>query len=433
MYLKILIKTTMIKVAEPIAQLPSFEEILIAGERLKPVVTHTPLMNNINLSYQYNANVFLKREDLQVVRSYKIRGAYNLMKSIPEDLLKNGVVCASAGNHAQGVAYSCQKLQVPGTIFMPHTTPSQKVKQVKMFGRDFVEVKLVGDTFDDAYLEAKNFGNQHNKVFIHPFDDPKVIEGQGTVGLEILEDAEGEIDYLFLPIGGGGLASGVSTVFKRLSPHTKIIGVEPSGAPAMKTSIEKGYNTTLDKIDKFVDGAAVKRVGDITFEVCKDLLHAMIAVPEGKICTTILKLYNEEAIVAEPAGALAIAALDFYKEEIKGKNVVCVVSGSNNDITRTEEIKERSLLYEGLKHYFIIRFPQRSGALREFLNDVLGPTDDIAHFEYSKKNSREKGPALVGIELQNKEDFEELIKRLDDKGFPYEYLNDQQNLFHYLI
>jgi threonine dehydratase len=423
----------MIKAAVTKMILPSFEKILLARENLKSVATHTPLMNNINLSYQYRANIFLKREDLQVVRSYKIRGAYNLMKSHNEELLKNGVVCASAGNHAQGVAFSCQKLQVHGTIFMPHTTPSQKVKQVKMFGRDFVEVKLVGDTFDDAYLEARNFGIQTNKVFIHPFDDPKVIEGQGTVGLEILEDAEGEIDYLFVPIGGGGLAAGVATVFNRLSPRTKIIGVEPSGASAMKLSVEKGVNTTLDEIDKFVDGAAVKRVGEITFQVCKDLLHTIIAVPEGKICTTILKLYNEEAIVAEPAGALTIAALDFYKDEIKGKNVVCVVSGSNNDITRTEEIKERSLLYEGLKHYFIIRFPQRSGALREFLNEVLGPTDDIAHFEYSKKNSREKGPALVGIELQQREDLASLIKRLDNKGFPYEYLNDQQNLFHYLI
>lgn len=423
----------MLKAVESQVQMPSFEEILLAGERLKPVVTHTPLINNLNLSYQYQSNIFLKREDLQVVRSYKIRGAYNFMSSLAPEVLEKGVVCASAGNHAQGVAFSCLKLKVKGIIFMPHTTPSQKVNQVKMFGRDYAEIRLVGDTFDDCFLEAKNFSNQEGKIFIHPFDDAKVIEGQGTVGLEILEDAEDKIDFLFLPIGGGGLAAGVATVFHRLSPQTKIIGVEPSGAAAMKTSMEKGENSTLEKIDKFVDGAAVKRVGDITFNICNKLLTTVISVPEGKICTTILKLYNEEAIVAEPAGALAIAALDFYKNEIKGKNVVCVVSGSNNDITRTEEIKERSLLYEGLKHYFIIRFPQRAGALREFLNDVLSPSDDIAHFEYSKKNSREKGPALVGIEVQQRDDFDKLIQRLDKKGFPYEYLNDQQNLFQYLI
>ncbi|CAN5255593.1 threonine ammonia-lyase IlvA [soil metagenome] len=423
----------MLKAVEFQLQMPSFEETLLAHDRLKPVVNHTPLLNNINLSYQYQANIFLKREDLQIVRSYKIRGAFNLMSSMDPDQLEKGVVCASAGNHAQGVAYSCQKLKVKGIIFMPHTTPSQKVNQVRMFGREYAEIKLVGDTFDDSFLEAKNYCNQEGKIFIHPFDDPKVIEGQGTVGLEILEDAEDKIDYLFLPIGGGGLAAGVATVFHKLSPHTKIIGVEPTGAAAMKASIDQGENITLEKIDKFVDGAAVKRVGDITFTICNKLLSKVITVPEGKICTTILKLYNEEAIVAEPAGALTIAALDFLKDEIKGKNVVCVVSGSNNDITRTEEIKERSLLYEGLKHYFIIRFPQRAGALREFLNDVLSPTDDIAHFEYSKKNSREKGPAIVGIEVQQREDFDKLIQRLDNKGFPYEYLNDQQNLFQYLI
>lgn len=419
--------------AEHEGALPSFEEIVLAKERLKNIVNHTPLLKNQNLSYQYKANIFLKREDLQVVRSYKIRGAYNLMRSLPEADLENGVVCASAGNHAQGVAFSCHKLKVNGTIFMPHTTPSQKVTQVKMFGREFVEVRLVGDTFDDAQFDAKKYCLEFRKIFIHPFDDPKVIEGQGTVGLEIIEDAEENIDYLFLPIGGGGLAAGVSTVFQRLSPKTKIIGVEPSGAPAMKISLENGKNTTLEKIDKFVDGAAVKRVGEIPFQICTRNLTTVIEVPEGKICTTILKLYNEEAIVVEPAGALSISALDFFKDEIEGKNVVCVVSGSNNDITRTEEIKERSLLYEGLKHYFIIRFPQRAGALREFLNEVLGPDDDIVHFEYSKKNSREKGPALVGIELRQKEDFDHLIHKLEAKKFPYEYLNEQQNLFHYLI
>lgn len=412
---------------------PDLCNIRIASEKLKEVVSHTPLMLNINLSDYHHSNVWLKREDLQVVRSYKIRGAYNKMAYLSPAVIAKGVVCASAGNHAQGVAYSCRILDIKGTIFMPATTPRQKVKQVKMFGKSNVEVVLVGDTFDDAYLEAVKFGDRQGSTFIHPFDDLKIIEGQGTVGLEILEDFKGKIDYLFVPIGGGGLASGVGAVFKNLSPDTKIIGVEPEGAPAMKTSLEKGKNTALAKIDKFVDGAAVMKVGDIPFKLCQEYLEEVVLVPEGKVCSTILKLYNEEAIVVEPAGALTIAALDLYKDKIVRKNVVCVVSGSNNDITRTAEIKERSLLYEGLKHYFIVRFPQRAGALREFLMNALGPEDDITHFEYNKKTSRDNGPALVGIELQKKEDFNGLIQRMDAMKINYEYLNDQENLFQYLI
>jgi threonine dehydratase len=412
---------------------PAIENIQHAHLRLKGIVHNTPLLRNINLSEAFEAQVFLKREDLQNVRSYKIRGAYNKISTLTEKERKQGVICASAGNHAQGVAYSCCKLGIHGIIYMPATTPNQKVKQVKMFGKEFITVVLSGDTFDDSYVEAVKYSNENSKVFIHPFDDLQVIEGQATVGLEILEDIAEKIDYLFVPVGGGGLAAGVGTYFKHLSPDTKIIGVEPEGAPSMKTSLDAGKNTTLDKIDKFVDGAAVKRVGDLTFAICQSVLDDMITVPEGKICTTILKLYNEEAIVVEPAGALSITALEAYREEIKGKNVVCVVSGSNNDITRMEEIRERSLLTEGLKHYFIIRFPQRSGALREFLVDVLGANDDITHFEYRKKSSREKGPALVGVELQKKEDFEGLIERLKEKKFFYEYLNDQPDLFQYLI
>lgn len=412
---------------------PDMEEIRAAGEKLKAVVTHTPLMRNINLSDNYQANIWLKREDLQVVRSYKIRGAYNKMVDMSAEDREKGVVCASAGNHAQGVAYSCRFLDIKGTIFMPATTPRQKVRQVKMFGKSHVEVVLVGDTFDDSSAEALKFCQEHESIFIHPFDDMKIIEGQGTVGLEILEDAKSKIDYLFLPIGGGGLASGVGAVFKQLSPETKIIGIEPEGAPAMKISLEKGVNTALSTIDKFVDGAAVKKVGDIPFRLCREYLDRIALVPEGKVCSTILKLYDEEAIVVEPAGSLTIAALDSFKAEIAGKNVVCVVSGSNNDITRTAEIKERSLLYEGLKHYFIVRFPQRAGALREFLRNVLGPEDDITHFEYNKKTNRENGSALVGIELQHKEDFKGLIQRMKEMNIHYEYLNDQENLFEYLI
>ncbi len=408
---------------------PKLDDIYQAAERLKKVVAHTPLQTNLNLSERYQANVLLKREDLQIVRSYKIRGAYNKMAQLPADAI---VVCASAGNHAQGVAYACRVMNIKGTIFMPTTTPNQKVKQVKMFGKDAVDVRLIGDTFDDAFAASMKFCDEQNATFVHPFDDLKVIEGQGTVGLEIFKDADVKIDYLLLAIGGGGLASSVSTVFKQLSPNTKIIGVEPLGASAMKDSIEKGEVVTLETVDKFVDGAAVKRVGETTFEICKQNLDRVISVPEGKVCSTILQLYNEEAIVAEPAGALTIAALDFIADEIVGKNVVCLVSGGNNDITRTEEIKERSLLYEGLKHYFIIRFPQRAGALREFLS-TLGPDDDITHFEYVKKTSREQGPALVGIELKNKDEFEPFIERMNQTKIIYEYINDRQDLFQFLV
>jgi threonine dehydratase len=412
---------------------PTLENVQTAREKLASVISPTPLMQNINRSEKHAANIWLKREDLQVVRSYKIRGAYNKMSSYNSAQLKNGVVCASAGNHAQGVAFSCRKLEVKGKVYMPNTTPGQKVKQVKMFGKEWVDIVLTGDTFDDAFAKAMEDATLNNSTFIHPFDDPKVIEGQGTVALEVLEQADEKIDYLFVPIGGGGLASGVGSIFKLLSPKTKIIGVEPEGAPAMKTSFENGKNTALQTIDKFVDGAAVKKVGDLTFNICKDVVDEIVTVPEGKVCSTILQLYNEDAIVAEPAGALTIAALDLFEEEIKGKNVVCIVSGSNNDISRTAEIKERALLYEEMKHYFIVRFPQRAGALKEFVAEVLGPNDDITHFEYSKKHHREKGPALIGIELKNREDYDPLVGRMQQHGFDAEYLNEKPDLFQYLV
>ncbi len=411
----------------------SLETIKSAALNLEKVIIKTPCSQNFNLSDKYNATIFLKREDLQVVRSYKIRGAYTKISSLNENQKALGIVCASAGNHAQGVALSCKTLGIKGVIFMPATTPRQKIKQVELFGKDSVEIILIGDTFDDAFKEAKQFSIDNMYEFIHPFDDEKVIAGQGTVGLEILDDIKIQIDYLFVPIGGGGLAAGLSSVFKHLSPNTKIIGVEPEGASSMKTSIKNGINTTLEHIDKFVDGAAVKRVGDLTFEICKDNLHEVISVPEGKVCTTILNLYNEEAMVVEPAGALTIAALDFYQEEIRNKNVVCIVSGSNNDITRTEEIKERSLFYEGLKHYFLIQFPQRPGALRDFVTFVVGPEDDITYFQFSKKNNRESGPAVVGIELKNKEGFKIICEKLKELNFSYEYLNDNQALYSQLI
>jgi len=412
---------------------PKLEDIKNAVTTLKNVVTVTPLTQNINYSKKFGANILLKREDLQQVRSYKIRGAYNKISSLTSDELKNGIVCASAGNHAQGVAFACHKLKIHGTIFMPTPTPKQKLEQVEMFGGDYVTIKLIGDTFDDAQKEAALACEIQRKTFVHPFNDPKIIEGQATVGLEVLEQSNEQIDYIFVPVGGGGLASGISSVFKTLSPKTKIIGVEPAGAPSMKTAFEQNKNVCLENIDKFVDGAAVQQVGDITFKICKENLDAIITVDEGKVCQTILDLYNKDAFVVEPAGALTIAALDTFADEIKGKNVVCVISGSNNDITRTAEIKERALLYEGLKHYFIIRFPQRAGALKEFVADILGPEDDITHFEYSKKHNRENGPAIVGVELKNSSDLAPLIHRMKERNFYGDYLNDKPDLFQYLI
>jgi len=409
------------------------EEILSARERLKSVVLHTPLTRNSNLSEKYGCNVYLKREDLQVVRSYKIRGAYNCISSQKPENLVNGVVCASAGNHAQGVAFACSKLQIHGKIFMPSTTPKQKISQVKLFGKAFVEVILVGDTFDDSYKEALEYSLLNKMAFIHPFNDPLTIAGQGTVGVEVLEDMDEPIDYIFVPVGGGGLISGLGSYFKQISPKTKIIGVEPLGAPAMKEALAQGHVVNLDKIDKFIDGAAVKAVGDVTFGIAQKVVEDIVLVPEGKDCTTILKLYNEEAIVVEPAGALSIAALDYYSDQIRGKNVVCIVSGSNNDISRMQEIIERSLIYEGLKHYFIVRFTQRPGALREFLNEVLGPNDDITRFEYIKKGNKDQGPALVGIELKFKEDYIGLLERMNERNIQYTVVNDDPDLFNIFL
>lgn len=403
-----------------------------AAERLKHIAKKTPLTFNHNLSKKYHCKVYLKREDLQVVRSYKLRGAYNMMSSLPMEQLQHGVVCASAGNHAQGFAYSCRKLNVKGDVFMPVITPKQKIRQTKMFGENNIEVKLVGDTFDDCAVAAKQYTAEHRMTFIPPFDDYRIIEGQGTVGIEILDELA-HVDYLFIPIGGGGLSAGVGTYFKERSPLTKIVGLEPEGAPAMYESIKAGYPVTLEKIDGFVDGAAVKRVGDLTFEICKNILSEVHLVPEGKVCSSILKLYNEDAIVVEPAGALSIAALDDYAEQIKGKNVVCIVSGSNNDIDRMPEIKERSLQYEGLKHYFLIKFAQRPGALREYLNNVLGPADDITRFEYMQKTNKDTGPALVGIELQSRDDYFELIARMKQFNIDYTALNKDDTLFGYMV
>lgn len=409
------------------------EDIVRAHHMLREVIVRTPLQRDAMLSAKYGCDVYLKREDLQVVRSFKIRGAYNMIRSLSAEELSKGIVCASAGNHAQGVAFSCNALGIHGKIYMPSTTPNQKVKMVRRFGGSSVEVILTGDTFDDAYEEAIKTCEEQGMTFIHPFDEAKIIAGNGTIGMEVMESLDAPADYVFVTIGGGGLAAGVGTYIKTVSPSTKVIGVEPLGAASMSEALRQSGVVTLEEIDKFVDGAAVKRVGELTYSICSNVLDDIVKVPEGKACSSILELYNESAIVVEPAGSLPVAALDMYREQIKGKTVVCIVSGGNNDIDRMQEIKERSLMYEGLKHYFMVNFPQRAGALREFLQDVLGPDDDITRFEYTKKNDKENGPALVGIELLHKEDYLPLIERMNRKGIRYTELNKDVDLFNMLI
>jgi threonine dehydratase len=403
-----------------------------AALRLANVVKHTPLQHHAALSAKYQCQVYLKREDLQKVRSYKLRGAYNMICQLNHDQLSRGVVCASAGNHAQGVAFSCSALGTLGVIFMPEITPRQKVKQTEMFGAGKVKIVLVGDTFDDCLAEALTYTAANNMTFIPPFDDYSIIEGQGTVGVEILNDLPGA-EVVIMPVGGGGLSAGAGTYLKQQKPGILLIGVEPEGAPSMLRAFEAHEPVTLPEINRFIDGAAVKRAGTLTYPLCHQVLDDMLLVPEGKVCTTILKLYNEDAIVVEPAGALSVSALDLVKNQIKGKKVVCIISGGNNDIERMQEIKERSLLYEGLKHYFIVRFPQRPGTLKLFVNNVLGPHDDITRFEFIKKTNRESGPALVGIELQSPEDYPALLKRMEEHRFDVKELNSDPTLFEYLV
>lgn len=414
-------------------KLPSLEGVQLAASRLNSVIRKTPWEFNKRLSESTGASIFFKREDLQQVRSFKIRGAYNKICSLSEGERTRGIVCASAGNHAQGFAFSCKKMQIEGIVYMPATTPRQKVSQVRMFGGEYIRVVLTGDNFDTCQKYALKFAKKENKTFIHPFDDTKVIEGQATIALEILEHSSGPLDYIFVPVGGGGLISGIVTVIKLLSSNTKIIGVEPKGASSMKKSLNEGERVVLKKIDNFVDGAAVSQVGKIPFEICKTQLDEIITVDEGKICQTILDLYNNEGIIAEPAGALAISGLEVMESNFKGKRIAVILCGGNNDILRMPEISERALLYASLKHYFLIDFPQRAGAMKEFVTEILGPNDDITHFEFSKKSYRTNAPAVVGIQLKNAEDFSLLVERMKIHNFKFDYLNEKQNLFQFLI
>ena len=408
------------------------KDILQAKERIKDVVKRTPLEYSERLSRKYKAKIYIKREDLQPVRSYKIRGAYNFLSSLNKEECKFGVVCASAGNHGQGVALSCYKLKIKGVVFMPEMTPRQKVDKVQSFGDGYVKIILVGKTFDESNTEALVYAKKKKAVYVHPFDDYRTMAGQGTVGVEILEDLP-EVDCLILPIGGGGLVSGVGTYFKSANPSTKVLGVEPAGAAGMVCSLGRGKVTELKKIDAFVDGAAVKKVGAKTFKIAQRVLDDIVTVPEGQVCTTMIEMYQKDGIIAEPAGALSISALEQYKELIKGKVVVCVLSGGNNDISRYPEIVEKSLVYQGLKHYFIIEFFQKPGELKTFLNKALGSTNDIARFEYIKKTNKEKGPALVGIELSKKSDLQPLLTRMNKLGINYKHVTNDDVLYGVLV
>jgi threonine dehydratase len=396
---------------------PTVSSITQAAKLLKPILQKTPLQLNEALSKRYKTKVYLKREDLTPVRSYKLRGAYNKMSSITS----KSVVSCSAGNHAQGVAFACSNLKIRGTIYMPITTPQQKISKVKQFGGTYVEVRLEGVTFDESYEYARAYSNVSNEPFVHPFDDEKVIEGQGTVGLEILEDLPNP-DYVIMPVGGGGLVAGVSSYIKELSPKTKIIGAEPLGAPSMTDALNYGSPSPLDNISTFVDGASVKCVGNITFPICQRNLHDVVLINEGHVCSKILEIYNEQGLIIEPAGVLSLCVLD--KLDLRSSNVVVVVSGGNSDVFRMPEILERSLIYEGLKHYFKIEFPQKPGALKDFVMNVLGPYDDIIYFRYTKIINKEMGPVIIGIQLQAKDEINRILKNMRRYNIKYEPVKD---------
>jgi threonine dehydratase len=403
-----------------------------AAGRLRDVVAVTPLQRSKRLSELYHANVLIKREDMQEVRSFKIRGAYNRISSLSADDRRRPIVCASAGNHAQGVASACAQLGIKGTVFMPRITPLQKIERVQHFGHNSIDVRLVGDTYDEAGEAASVYCRQSGGIFVHPFDDLETIAGQGTVGKEIYEATGGELDLVIVPIGGGGLASGVATYIKERNPSIGVIGAEPAGSPSMYESLRAGHVITLIDLHTFVDGAAVRTVGELTFELCRQYLDQVVIEPEGRICTTMIELYQNEGIIAEPAGALAISALE-DAGELAGKTVVCVLSGGNNDILRYPEVMERSLVYQGRKHYFIIEFAQKPGQLRQFVDEALGPTDDIVRFEYIKKTNKERGAALVGIELRHKEDLVPLLARMEQIQLNFRRLTSEELLYDYIV
>lgn len=412
------------------------KDIVHAHKVLKGVVVNTPLDYDHYLSEKYGAKIYLKKENMQRVRSFKLRGAYYAISQLTKEERERGVVCASAGNHAQGVAFTCKEMKIPATIFMPITTPQQKISQVRFFGGEFVTIKLVGDTFDASARAAMEFTRLENRTFIDPFDNAHVQAGQGTVAYEILEEASREsieFDAVLVPVGGGGLISGVSTYLRDQKPELNIIGVEANGARSMKAAFDAGGPVKLKEIDKFADGIAVQKVGELTYQVTQKNVETLIGVDEGLISETIIDMYSKQGIVAEPAGAASVAALEVLKEYIKGKTICCIISGGNNDINRMPEMEERALIYDGIKHYFVVNFPQRPGALREFVNDILGPNDDITRFEYIKRASKGTGPVLIGIALADKHDYAALIRRVEKFDPSFINLNGNETLYNMLV
>ncbi|MCL4104934.1 UNVERIFIED_CONTAM: hypothetical protein GTU68_018641 [Idotea baltica] len=401
---------------------------------MRGVFDPTPLQRNDHLSSRYGADIWLKREDLSPVRSYKIRGAFNAMrKALAARPDQTTFVCASAGNHAQGVAYICRHFGVRGVIFMPVTTPQQKINKTQIFGGDAVEIRLTGDYFDDTLTSAQHYCDEVGAHFLSPFDDPDVIEGQATVAVEMMSQLGHAPDMVVLPVGGGGLSSGMRTYLTKMAPDADLRFVEPLGGASLTAAVKAHAPVTLAKVDNFVDGAAVARIGENNFKALATIPPEKILVaPEDRICTTIIDMLNVEGIVLEPAGALAIDALRDIAADIKGKTIICVTSGGNFDFERLPEVKERAQRFLGLKKYFILRLPQRPGALKEFLS-ILGPGDDIARFEYLKKSARNFGSVLIGIETKQASDFDLLFGKLDAAGFVYDDITDNETLAQFVI
>lgn len=413
------------------------EQIPDALARLEGVVTRTPVQRSLRLSQATGSEIWLKREDLQPVRSYKLRGAHNLMAQLTDEEKATGVVCASAGNHGQGVAYSAAALGISATVVVPHTTPRQKRQRILEIGRGHVNLVLHGTTYDEASEEASRMATDDGMILVPAFNDPRTAAGQATLVIESIDQLGFVPDVVVLPIGGGGLVAGASAWLRAHHPEVRIIGVEPDGAPCVAAAISAGRPVTLHEIDTFVDGAAVRRVGDFTYQAIREARIELTRVPEGQICTEMLDMYQTDGIIAEPAGALAAAALPTGgvgpRVQIPtGSRVLVLVSGGNNDVSRYGEIVERSMIHEGRKRYFLVDFPQQPGALRTFLDNVLGPEDDISYFEYVKRNSRETGPALVGVELGNPNDYPFLLQRIADCGMQAHEVSYDSPFFMFL-
>ena len=412
---------------------PTGVDVVVAAQTLGTTVRRTPLDLSLRLSGKRHQPVLLKREDVQVGRSYKVRGAYNMISSLSPAEREAGVVCASAGNHAQGVAFACRQLKIHGKVFLPSTTPRQKRARIRDIGGPWIEQIIGGATFDEASVAAQKFAAESGATYVHPFDDPRTIAGQGTVVKEIFDQASEKPQTVVVPVGGGGLLAGTAIWLREFHPEVRIIGVEPEGAPSMKAALDAGEPVTLPSIDGFADGTAVARVGNITYEIARDLVDEIVIVPEGAICTEMLDLYQVEGIIAEPAGALASAAVARFLPDLPDGPIACIVSGGNNDVSRYDDIVERSLVHEGLRHYFLVTFPQEPGALRHFLDDVLGQDDDIILFEYTKKNNRETGPALVGLEIHDPADITPLLARMEASPLAIEKLEPNSPAFTFLL